>query len=74
MSLDDIQVDERLNYVERPVVVLERKMKVLRNTEVPLVKVQWEHRMGSEWTWESEAEMQEHYPELFDAVDFEDEV
>ena len=30
VSLDDIQVDERLNYVERPVTILERKVKVLR--------------------------------------------
>ena len=40
MSLDNIQVDECLNYVERPVTVLERKVKVLRDKEVPLVKVQ----------------------------------
>ena len=40
VSLDEIQVEERLNYVEKPVAVLERKIKVLRNKEVPLVKVQ----------------------------------
>ena len=39
VSLDDIQVDECLNYVERLVVVLERKVKILHNKEVPLVKV-----------------------------------
>ena len=38
VPLDDIQVDERLNYVERPVVILERKKKVLQNKETPLVK------------------------------------
>ena len=51
ISLDDIHVDERLNYVERPAVVLERNVKNLRNKEIPLVKVQWQHRKGSEWTW-----------------------
>ena len=40
VSLDDIQVDERLNYVERPVATLERKKNILRNKEIPLVKVQ----------------------------------
>ena len=74
VSLDDIQVDERLNYVERPVAILERKKKILRNKEIPLVKVQWEHRKGSEWTWEPEAEMREHYPTLFIPADFEGEV
>ena len=74
VSLDDIQVDERLNYVERPVAILERKKKILRNKEIPLVKVQWEHRKGSEWTWEPEAEMREHYPTLFIPAEFDDEV
>ena len=74
VSLDDIQVDEHLNYVERHVARLERKMKVLRNKEIPLVKVHWGHQRGSEWTWEPESEMREHYPNLFSAADFEGEV
>ena len=39
VPLDDIQVDERLYYVKRPMVILERKMKVLRNKEIALVKL-----------------------------------
>ncbi|KAJ9545069.1 hypothetical protein OSB04_024776 [Centaurea solstitialis] len=66
IPIDDIQVDERLNYVERPIAILERKTKSLRNKEIGLVKVQWEHRKGSEWTWEPEAEMRSNYPELND--------
>ena len=58
-------MDESLNYVERPVAVLERKVKRLRNKEIGTVKVQWQHRKGSEWTWEPEAEMRDKYPELF---------
>ncbi|KAJ9541386.1 hypothetical protein OSB04_027892 [Centaurea solstitialis] len=65
IPLDDIQVDESLNYVERPVAVLDRKVRRLRSKEIGIVKVQWQHRKGSEWTWEPEAEMREHYPELF---------
>ncbi|KAJ9557882.1 hypothetical protein OSB04_012496 [Centaurea solstitialis] len=64
IPIDDIQVDERLNYVERPIAVLERKTKTLRNKEVGIVKVQWEHRKGSEWTWEPEDEMRRNYPNL----------
>ena len=48
VSLEDIQVDECLNYVERPVAIFERKMKALHNQEIPLVKVYWQHRKGSE--------------------------
>ncbi|KAJ9557272.1 hypothetical protein OSB04_011886 [Centaurea solstitialis] len=57
VSLDDIQVDARVNYVEKPIVVLGWKVKQLGNKEIGIVKVQWQHRKGSEWTWEPEAEM-----------------
>ena len=73
VSLDDILVDECLHYVERPMAILEWKVKVLRNKEITLVKVHWEHRRGSEWTWKPEAEIREHYPGLFTATEFEDE-
>ena len=65
VPLEDIQVDAGLNYVERPVAIRDRKVKVLRNKEVPLVQVQWQHRKASELTWESESEMWDQYPELF---------
>ena len=74
ISLEDIQIDERLNYVEKPIAVSERKTKTLRNKTINLVKVQWQHRKGSEWTWEPESEMRSNYPDLFVGVDFEDEV
>ena len=41
MPLEDIQVDDNLNYIERPVAILYKKMKELRNKRVELVKVQW---------------------------------
>lgn len=47
LPLEDIQVDQRLNYIERPMAILERKMKVLSNKEIPLVKVYWQQRRGS---------------------------
>ena len=66
VPMNDIQVDEGLNYVERPIAILEKKIKTLRNKDIGLVKVQWEHRRGSEWTWETEDEMKKNYPELFE--------
>ena len=74
VPLEDIQVDASLNYAERPVAIRDQKIKVLRNKEVPLVLVQWQHRKGSEMTWEPEREMHEQHPELFAERDFEGEV
>ena len=67
VPLEDIQVEEGLNYIKRPIGILDRKIKVLRNKEVPLVQVQWQHWRGSELTWEPESEMREQHPELFSA-------
>ena len=74
VHLEDIQVDEHLNYKERPVVILDMKRKSQRNKEENLVKVQWQCRRGSEWTWETKEEIKEHYLKLFSAMDFKEEV
>ncbi|KAI3794847.1 hypothetical protein L1987_37487 [Smallanthus sonchifolius] len=66
VPLTDIEVDNNLNYIEEPVAILDRKEKRLRNKVIQLVKVQWKHRKGSEATWETETEMKESYPQLFD--------
>ncbi|XP_076907333.1 uncharacterized protein LOC143563742 [Bidens hawaiensis] len=65
VPLNDIEVDNKLNYIEEPMAILDQKVKKLRNKEIAQVKVQWKHRKGSEATWESEKEMREHYPQLF---------
>ena len=47
ISLNDIRLDECMNYVEKPIAVLDRKTKTLHNKVVFLVKVQWQHQRGS---------------------------
>ena len=74
ISVDDIQIDEILNYVENPILILDREMKSLRNKEVKLVNVQCQHQRGSERTREPEDEMRKHDMDLFALAHFEDEV
>ncbi|MCI95857.1 hypothetical protein A2U01_0117156 [Trifolium medium] len=50
-----------------PVKIADRKMKRLRMTEIPLVKVIWNETTGDA-TWELESKMKEQYPELFNNV------
>ncbi|KAD5317323.1 hypothetical protein E3N88_17269 [Mikania micrantha] len=66
VPLNDIEVDERLNYIEEPVAIVDTKEKQLRNKTIRQVKVQWKHRKGSEATWETEDEMKRLYPHLFE--------
>nr|GEY52052.1 putative reverse transcriptase domain-containing protein [Tanacetum cinerariifolium] len=39
VSLEDIQVDAKLNFVEEPVEILEREFKKLKRSRIPIVKV-----------------------------------
>jgi predicted Ser/Thr protein kinase len=66
VPLSEIEVDERLEYTEEHVAIIDRREKRLRNKTIQLVKVQWKHQRGSEATWEAEEEMSENFPRLFD--------
>ncbi|KAL5576778.1 hypothetical protein UlMin_018477 [Ulmus minor] len=62
---EPIEVHEDLSYEEKPVQILDRKEKALRNKVIPLVKVLWRNHKIEEATWEREDEMREKYPSLF---------
>ncbi|XP_073137189.1 uncharacterized protein [Henckelia pumila] len=61
----EVPLDKDLSYVERPLRILDRKDKVLRNKSIPLVMVQWQRRGTKEATWELESRMRAGLLELF---------
>ena len=65
LSYEGLELDQDLSYEEKPVHLLDKKDKVLRNKTIPLVKVLWRNSKSEEATWELEADMREKYPELF---------
>ncbi|GKA43898.1 gypsy type transposase [Tanacetum coccineum] len=54
MLLEGIHVDDKLQFVEEPVEIMEREIKRLKRSLIPLVKVRWNSRRGPEFTWERE--------------------
>ncbi|XP_073298474.1 uncharacterized protein [Primulina huaijiensis] len=54
-----------LTYQEVPIQILDRKVKVLRNKEIGIIKILWRNQFVEEATWEPEEEMRQRYPELF---------
>nr|CAD1820340.1 unnamed protein product [Ananas comosus var. bracteatus] len=60
-----VEIGEDLRYEERPVRILARETKELRNRVIPYVKVQWSNHEERETTWEPETVMRESYPDLF---------
>ena len=60
---------------EEPKVILDREVKQLRNKQVPLVKVLWQHHDMEEATWEPKSTMRAHYLQLFNlGNNFDDEI
>ncbi|GKB07399.1 hypothetical protein Tco_0835683, partial [Tanacetum coccineum] len=65
VPLDEIQVDAKLNFVEKPIEILEREFKKLKRSRIAIVKVRWNSKCGPEFTWEREDQMKLKYPHLF---------
>ncbi|GJR82076.1 putative reverse transcriptase domain-containing protein [Tanacetum coccineum] len=65
MLLEGIHVDDKLQFVEEPVEIMEREIKRLKQSRIPLAKVRWNSRRGHEFTWEREDSFKQKYPQLF---------
>ncbi|GJU06854.1 putative reverse transcriptase domain-containing protein [Tanacetum coccineum] len=65
IPLDEIQIDDKLNFIEEPVEIMDREVKRLKQSCIPIVKVRWNLRRGPEFTWEREDQMKKKYPHLF---------
>ncbi|GJU33553.1 putative reverse transcriptase domain-containing protein [Tanacetum coccineum] len=65
IPLDEIQVDYKLHFIKEPVEIMDREVKRLKQSYIPIVKVRWNSRRGLEFTWEREDQMQKKYPTSF---------
>ena len=73
----EVEISDDLSYVEEPVRIVDRKMKQLRNREIPMVKVIWRNHGLEEATWETAERMERDYPQLFNDpgnLNFEDKI
>nr|GFA75576.1 putative reverse transcriptase domain-containing protein [Tanacetum cinerariifolium] len=65
ISLDKVHIDDKLCFVEEPVEIMDREVKRLKQSHIPIIKVQWNSRRGLEFTWEREDQFRKKYPQLF---------
>ncbi|GJR26117.1 putative reverse transcriptase domain-containing protein [Tanacetum coccineum] len=65
MPLEGVHIDDTLQFMEEPVEIMEREIKRLKRSRIPLVKVRWNSRRGPEFTWESKDSFKKKYPHLF---------
>ncbi|GKD26329.1 putative reverse transcriptase domain-containing protein [Tanacetum coccineum] len=69
VPMDEIQLDDKLHMIEEPVEIIDREVKRLKQSRIPIVKVRWNSQRGPEFTWEREDQIKNKYPHLFTSKD-----
>ncbi|GKE88470.1 hypothetical protein Tco_1565945 [Tanacetum coccineum] len=54
IPLDGHHFDDELQFVEEPVEIMDREVKWLKRSRIPIIKVRLNSRRGHEFTWECE--------------------
>ncbi|GKA45488.1 putative reverse transcriptase domain-containing protein [Tanacetum coccineum] len=54
IPLEEIQLDDKLHFIEELVEIMDREVKQLKQSRIPIIKVRWNLRRGLEFTWERE--------------------
>ncbi|GJS61168.1 putative reverse transcriptase domain-containing protein [Tanacetum coccineum] len=65
IPLDEIHINDKLYFVKEPVEIMDREVKRLKQSHIPIIKVQWNFMSGLEFTWEREDQFRKKYPHLF---------
>ncbi|GJZ68107.1 putative reverse transcriptase domain-containing protein [Tanacetum coccineum] len=68
IPLEELRVDDKLHFVEKPVEVMDREIKQLKRSRIPIIKVRWNSKRGPEFTWEREDQFKQKYPHLFTQI------
>ncbi|GJS49764.1 putative reverse transcriptase domain-containing protein [Tanacetum coccineum] len=68
IPMKELRLDDKLNFVEEPVEIMDREVKQLRQSRIPIIKVRWNSKRGPEFTWEREDEIRAKYPHLFSNI------
>ncbi|GJX38947.1 hypothetical protein Tco_0252250 [Tanacetum coccineum] len=55
----------KLHFVEELAEVMDREIKQLNRSRIPIIKVRWNSKRGPEFTWEREDQFKQKYPHLF---------
>nr|GEV71805.1 reverse transcriptase domain-containing protein [Tanacetum cinerariifolium] len=65
ISLEEIQLDYKWHFIEEPVEIMDREVKQLKQSRIPIVKVRCNSRRGLKFTYEREDFFMGKYLHLF---------
>nr|GEU34978.1 putative reverse transcriptase domain-containing protein [Tanacetum cinerariifolium] len=60
--LDEIHIDEKLGFIEEPLEIMDHEVKRLKQSRIPIIKFQWNSRIGPKFIWEREDQFWKKYP------------
>ncbi|GKC84968.1 hypothetical protein Tco_1140685, partial [Tanacetum coccineum] len=66
--MKELRLDDKLNFVEEPVEIMDQEVKQLKQSCIPTVKVRWNSKRGLEFTWEREDQIRAKYLHLFSNI------
>ncbi|GKC50816.1 hypothetical protein Tco_1073561 [Tanacetum coccineum] len=66
--MKELRLDNKLNFVEELVEIMDREVKQLKQSRISIVKVRWNSKRGPEFTWEREDQIRAKYPHLFSNI------
>ncbi|GJY48195.1 putative reverse transcriptase domain-containing protein [Tanacetum coccineum] len=65
IPMKELRLDDKLNFVEEPIEIMDREVKQLKQSRISIVKVRWNSKRGPEFMWEREDQLRAKYPHLF---------
>ncbi|GKA31585.1 putative reverse transcriptase domain-containing protein [Tanacetum coccineum] len=53
VNMKELWLDDKLNFVEEPVEIMDQEVKQLRQSRIPIVKVRWNSKREQNFTWDA---------------------
>ncbi|GKA16876.1 hypothetical protein Tco_0696713 [Tanacetum coccineum] len=63
--MKELRLNDKLNFVEEPVEIMDREVKQLKQSRIPIVKVRWNYKRGPKFMWEREDQIRAKFLQLF---------
>ncbi|GJZ87567.1 putative reverse transcriptase domain-containing protein [Tanacetum coccineum] len=68
IPMKELRLDDKLKFVEEPMEIMDRAVKQLKQSRIPIVKVRWSSKRGPEFTWERKDQIHAKYSHLFSNI------
>ncbi|GJS73837.1 reverse transcriptase domain-containing protein [Tanacetum coccineum] len=62
IPMKELRLDDKLNFMEELVEIMDREVKQLKQIHIPIVKVRWNFKRGPKFTWEREDQIRAKMP------------